>query len=76
MDQIRVLLWAALLAMLWLGFSQWTEDYGAPPPPPSVADDLPTVDEQTLPEATPLPSVTAESTLPQTATEPPSLRVI
>jgi YidC/Oxa1 family membrane protein insertase len=52
MDQIRVLLWAALLAMLWLGFSQWSEDYGPPPPPPGAADELPAVEDDTLPDVT------------------------
>jgi YidC/Oxa1 family membrane protein insertase len=65
MDQIRVLLWAALLTMLWLGFSQWTEDYGAPPPPPALADELPAVDEGTLPTPTTSTGVTSGQGLPQ-----------
>ena len=65
MDQIRVLLWAALLTMLWLGFSQWTEDYGAPPPPPGLADDMPAVEEGTLPTPTTSSGVTTGQGLPQ-----------
>ena len=62
MDQMRIVLWAVLLMMLWLGFSQWTEDYGAPPPPPSNQAQ-PTVGDG-LPDATPLPGVTQGSDLP------------
>ncbi|MGD2166525.1 MAG: membrane protein insertase YidC [Gammaproteobacteria bacterium] len=69
MNQIRVLLWAALLTMLWLGFSQWTEDYGAPPPPPGVAEEPPPA----LPEATSLPGITeVPPALPQTSADQPA----
>ncbi|HMB73763.1 MAG TPA: membrane protein insertase YidC, partial [Gammaproteobacteria bacterium] len=57
MDQIRILLWAALLTLLWLGFNQWFDDYGAPPPPPQVEAPQ---DDPTLPAPAPLPDVTDE----------------
>ena len=63
MDQIRILLWVALLTMLWLGFSQWTEDYGTPPPPPGAVTDTP----DALPDATPLPDVAEQPALPGTS---------
>jgi YidC/Oxa1 family membrane protein insertase len=32
MDNTRILLWFAFLAMLWLSFNQWVDDYSVPPP--------------------------------------------
>lgn len=64
MDQIRVLLWAALLTMLWLGFSQWAEDYGPPPQPQGAVTDQ----GDQLPSPEPLPGV-QDSALPQPAVQ-------
>lgn len=69
MDQIRILLWAALVTMLWLGFSQWLEDYGTPPPPP-VTETAAPVDD--LPATTQTPPSPGDTALPpvQDATQP------
>jgi YidC/Oxa1 family membrane protein insertase len=66
MDQIRILLWVALLTLLWLGFNQWSEDYGARPAPPGGENPAVT---DALPDTTPLPSVSPPAQLP-----PPSVQ--
>ena len=76
MDQIRVLLWAALLTMLWLGFSQWTDDYGPVPPPPSVAEELPPVEDSPLPSPTPPTGVAPGQDLPQAPDQAPAAEVV
>jgi YidC/Oxa1 family membrane protein insertase len=63
MDQIRILLWAALLTLLWLGFSQWLEDYGTPPPaPPSTSADSQPV--ESLPGPAQTQATARDSALP------------
>jgi YidC/Oxa1 family membrane protein insertase len=63
MDNIRLALWLALFAMLWLAYTAWNADYAATPPastPPSSTaavpapgDTLPTVDSNAAPSAAP-----------------------
>ncbi len=61
MNNVRVLLWFALLTMLWLAFNQWMQDYGEPAAAPTPATtEAPLTD--TLPAAA--------DTLPDVA-EPP-----
>jgi len=57
MNQIRIVLWAILLTLLWLGFNQWFDDYGAPPPPSETAA---TPDSDALPAPGPLPEVSEQ----------------
>ncbi len=71
MDNIRIFLWMGFLTLVWLGFNQWVEDYGPPPPPNGVeAEQTPTSiirngDEQ-------LPNVVDTTALPQIDTAPTS----
>lgn len=71
MDNIRILLWFALLTMIWLAFNQWTQDYGGQQsepsptpaeqaPPPSTADELPPVSNE--PSETTLPTLESPDT--------------
>jgi len=59
LNNIRVLLWFALLTMLWLSFNQWMQDYGesAPPPPTTTTDTTP-------------PPINAADTLPSAGAPP------
>ena len=56
MDNIRLILWFALLGTLWLSYSQWVEDYSSEPQPQSP----PGGSVETLPQINPV----AEADLP------------
>ena len=68
MHQVRILLWAALATLLWLGFSQWIEDYGTPPQPPSTPQTTAPIDN--LPVPTQAQSQAIETALPQVGDAP------
>ncbi len=79
MPNIRMLLWIALAAMLYLNYDTWMRDYGAPPPAASTpqAGDAPTLANKpapTLGETLPPPVApgTAAPPLPGTPTSAPA----
>ena len=66
MDNVRVALWLALLAMLWLGYSAWVADH----PPPAVVSSVPSGAAQpTANPADQLPPV--ENTVTGASAAPP-----
>ena len=50
MDNVRLILWFALLGTLWLGYTQWVEDYSSPPDGAQNAQSGPV---ESLPDITP-----------------------
>jgi YidC/Oxa1 family membrane protein insertase len=75
MDNVRLFLWVALFAMLWLAYTAWTADYAAVPSPPQsapaspsqpVTNELPTVEHAGNGNAAPpAPPQSAEAPAPQ-----------
>jgi YidC/Oxa1 family membrane protein insertase len=69
MREPRVLLWIALIFVLWLNVNAWMKDYAAPPSPPvaptATGDAPPATADQNL--ANELPTVTGEAAPPATA---------
>ncbi len=83
MDNIRLILWFALLGTLWLGYTQWVEDYSSPPetaasPAAEPADTLPDINPAQpaadLPAPTPAgaPPAAAVEALPEAQETPAS----
>src|SRR3954470_21879658 len=78
MDNLRLFLWAAFLALAWLVYTTWTTDY-APPlvPAPSPAASqsqtaAPSNDAETLPSLGPPPTTAQPTTTPTDAVPQPA----
>jgi YidC/Oxa1 family membrane protein insertase len=75
MDNVRLFVWAAFLALAWLVYTTWTTEYAPPlapasPPaanPPAAADD----DAKTLPSLGPPPTVAQPTNTPTEAAPQP-----
>jgi YidC/Oxa1 family membrane protein insertase len=85
MDNVRLFLWAAFLAMLWLVYTTWTNDHAAPVEPPAAttpggstpqaadAEPLPTLDPPGGAQQT---SSSAVTTTPATSAAPAAADLI
>jgi YidC/Oxa1 family membrane protein insertase len=76
MDNLRLFLWAAFLAMAWLVYTTWTSDYAPPlePAPPPVTTPAATTDgSESLPplDAPPTSQPTTPTTTTTEAAPPP-----
>src|SRR5690349_24427074 len=74
MDNLRLFLWAAFLALAWLVYTTWTSEHApplapAPPttttPPATAADEAQTVPPLDAPPPSPQPTSTATEAAPQ-----------
>ena len=76
MDNLRLFLWAAFLALAWLVYTTWTTDYAPPlqpaPSPAANPSAAPSNEAETLPSLGPLPTTTQPTSTPTEAVPQPA----